>query len=376
MMKELIQQYKVLELKVKVLEEALDTINSMESLDKTREFITQIKQVLKKVDLIFSESNELPLDFIAERNYFRSVQSMKLETMIAKAIADDEGLLVEDSNYSRYFEYELDTGVDQSGFENIIPNLNQYEKGIRITGYKGFDLDTVVVPEQMNHLPVTSIGEGVFTNATFSKVILPSSIKVISDYAFKGCNNLTEISIPEGPIYLGKGCFQGCGLTKFICPNSLYHIPDYCFYECRELAEVVLGNNITKLGYSAFSDCLKLKNLLLPDMLKKVDADCFNNTALKTVVFPANVEEISGRIFYRSIYSTSDYKRDPKREFVTCVFLGRETIIRSSSSLYDDSLRGVSLIYCLPGSKIQKFARENSIPMKPLNEFSSDEVYD
>lgn len=55
------------------------------------------------------------------------------------------------------------------------------------------DLTEVVVPSSYMGLPVTKIDENAFSSkTTILKVVVPESVTVIAQYAFKGCSKLTE----------------------------------------------------------------------------------------------------------------------------------------------------------------------------------------
>ena len=261
----------------------------------------------------------------------------------------------------RYFNYEVESGMvtDWNDRQKKDNNLSQYiGKGIRITSYNGFETDRVVVPKEINGLPVISIGENAFKNASFSELVLPSSLKVILKNAFDGCTNLKHIDLPEELKYLGQYCFCKSGLESVYIPNSIEVVSDGCFNGCKDLYMIALGNRTKVLGYGAFSGCLKLNKISLPETVNTIEPNCFNDTAVKTLIVPSSVSKISHEIF-GSRYSRRNNK-------VTCVFLGKETLIECGKF---ETLLFVDQIYCLPGSNIQKFAREHSIPMKPLSEF-------
>ena len=100
-------------------------------------------------------------------------------------------------------------------------------KGIVITRAKGCQGD-FVIPFEINGIPVTSIGER----------------------AFKGCDGLTGVTIPDSVTSIEYGAFYGCsGLTSVVIPNS-----------------------VTFCGGDAFSYCSSLTSVSLPESLKgKVD---------------------------------------------------------------------------------------------------------
>lgn len=58
-----------------------------------------------------------------------------------------------------------------------------------------------------------------------------------------------KIRIPEGVKSLGEGTFKGCcNLTEITLPDSLEEIFDYCFAECQNLEKIHVGKNIKYIG--------------------------------------------------------------------------------------------------------------------------------
>ena len=163
---------------------------------------------------------------------------------------------------------------------------------------------------------------------------------------------------------MGKKCFCSSGLIEFNCPNSVTAIPNNCFDKCSELKKVRLSNQVKKLGFCAFMECFNLQDIMLPESVLEIEAFCFARTKIKTIIFPRKVKKISGAIF------GNNYTKKPN--YVICVFLGKETIIEFMD--IGNTVFHASLIYCLPGSNILQFARERSIPTKPLSEFSKENI--
>ena len=89
------------------------------------------------------------------------------------------------------FEYEVEDGK------------------VTITNYTGKGGD-VVVPDTIDGLPVTAIGDNAFCYcAGLTSITLPEGCTTIGYYAFSGCTNLTSITLPDG-CSIGEGAFKGC----------------------------------------------------------------------------------------------------------------------------------------------------------------------
>lgn len=90
-----------------------------------------------------------------------------------------------------------------------------------------------------------------FQNANkLQKIVIPSSIESIGNYAFSECESLNNII--------------------FASPSSLKSIGNYAFYSCNSLPEITIPKSVTTIGDLAFSECLELKKVVFeePSSLK------------------------------------------------------------------------------------------------------------
>lgn len=364
-MSDLEQRVRALEAKVKILEETLETLKDMQLSDQMEDYIKSRTKSLKMIDLVNRLSDKPELNFDKEAENLRVIQARKrsVDSRIAAAMQEMGTFSEQYPNDPRYFNYEIENGetTDYLGRTEMLYELfPYYRKGIRITSYNGFDSEHVIVPKEIDGYPVVSIGENAFKNASLSEIILPSTIKAILKNAFEGCSNLKEINLPDGLLYLGENCFKRSGLESIAFPNTITKISSNCCAYCANLREVAFGNGVEKIEYHAFGDCSNLREVSFPDSLESIEADSFENVPLTVVILPSGLKEISHKAF-----SGSSSKANKS---ITCVFLGKETVIDNGNRSYQN-FNNVNLIYCLPGSNVQKFAREHKLQMKPLSEF-------
>ena len=73
------------------------------------------------------------------------------------------------------------------------------------------DESHVIVPDE-----ITTIADGAFKNKNLTGIDLPSSVREIGDYAFKGCKKLSYIELPDSVMRVGKGA---CNCTA-ICRHG------------------------------------------------------------------------------------------------------------------------------------------------------------
>jgi hypothetical protein len=69
----------------------------------------------------------------------------------------------------------------------------------------------VVIPELIQGVPVTAIGNDAFSgNAFIKKVSLPFTVREIQSKAFKHCKNLARLNLPPSLEMIGREAFWGC----------------------------------------------------------------------------------------------------------------------------------------------------------------------
>ena len=115
----------------------------------------------------------------------------------------------------------------------------------------------------------SSIGDPT-SSTDFSKnlksIQLPSSITRLNSYVFSGCNNLTEIILPNGIKEIGEASFSSCRLSSIVIPVSVKKIERYAFKNNSSLMEVFfLSSEKPELGYSAFYPCHSALTYYVPN---------------------------------------------------------------------------------------------------------------
>lgn len=364
-MSDLEQRVKALEAKVKILEETLETLKNMQISDQMEGYIKSRTKSLKMVDLVNRLSDKPELNFDKEAENLRVLQAQKrsIDSRIAAAMQGSGTFSEQYPDDPRYFNYEVETGATTDYFDRkvTIAELRPFVgKTIRITSYNGFESERVIVPKEIDGYTVVSIGENAFKNASLSEIILPSTVKAILKNAFEGCLNLKSLDLPDGLLYLGEHCFQNSGLESIAFPNTITKISNNCCSACANLRKVSFGNGVKRIEYAAFRKCSNLREVSLPDSLESIEFSSFEDVPLTVVILPSGLKEISHKAFSDSSFRANNS--------ITCVFLGKETSIENGSRSYEN-FNKVSLVYCLPGSNVQKFAREHKLQMKPLSEF-------
>lgn len=113
----------------------------------------------------------------------------------------------------------------------------------------------VVIPEQVDGVPVTEIADGVFTNLTYITSVKLNNVVKIGAYAFYGCTGITEITFNENTVSIGAAAFYNCYQLTEVNLGAVQEIGGDAFSRCIGLTKVIIGNGIRSIGDYAFYEC-------------------------------------------------------------------------------------------------------------------------
>jgi hypothetical protein len=165
---------------------------------------------------------------------------------------------------------------------------------VTITRYTGLG-GVVTIPDMINGLPVTSIGNSAFRDfSDLTSVTIPRSVTNIESLAFYNCMSLASVNIPYGVTSIGEGTFYNClSLTSVTIPTSVISIGQGAFDECSGLTSVAIPNSVTSIGHGAFSECSGLTNVTIGNSVAAIGGFAFGGcSGLTSVIIPNSVTNI------------------------------------------------------------------------------------
>ena len=136
-------------------------------------------------------------------------------------------------------------------------------------------------------------------NDKIKYVIIENGITDIGNLAFKRCENLISVDIPDSVLTLGHSAFDSCyKLTDIKLSKNLKEISFYAFAECNSLVSINIPDGVTGVSQLAFYNCANLRTIYLPNSIKYILSDAFEDCDNLTDVYYNGTEEQWNTIKY------------------------------------------------------------------------------
>lgn len=158
----------------------------------------------------------------------------------------------------------------------------------------------LVIPETIDGYRVMSIAKEAFKDCEkITSVCIPDSVEAIGDYAFSGCRNLKSAVIGDSVKVIGIYTFYHChALSSVKIGDAVESIGTYAFYECKSLSSVTIPNSVKTIGGQAFGFCENLSGAVLGESVTSIGASAFRGCKnLLHVNIPGSVEMIGNGAF-------------------------------------------------------------------------------
>ena len=220
--------------------------------------------------------------------------------MAVSVLAPCQGVMAQENvNYETIGTYSASRASDESKFT--------IDKNGVITAYKGYKL-TVTVPETINGIIPTKIGDGAFENSVVVRnITLPDSVTVIGKNAFK--KSYVETVTANGVVELQDSCFAQSSLKSADFPKAeiehnafngsniaSVNMPklksaDGGFSDCKKL-KTVKASSLESIGNGAFGGCTALQKVYA-SKLKNFDSSDFSDSKNINLLFLPGADTIN-----------------------------------------------------------------------------------
>ena len=202
-----------------------------------------------------------------------------------------------------------------------ITSLSEYTCQVTVheDEYSGDIVIPYKIPFNGKVLNVTAIGNSAFKDSKISSIRIAEGVSTISNAAFRNCDSLRQVTLPNSINNIGQYAFYSCAnLDSINLPKELTDIGDYSFAYCTNLCEIktpsvlneikkysfsgcdnlkTINTSATIIGDNAFSNCTKLDSCILPHNLQIIGNSAFYNTGFKSFVIPNSVTQLGSGAF-------------------------------------------------------------------------------
>ena len=154
---------------------------------------------------------------------------------------------------------------------------------------------------------LTSVGNYAFLNTGFVNVTLPNSITDMGWAVFQNCKKLESINVPTDIDYVPYDYCEDCNNLRSVqMHDGIRTIRHDAFLNCDSLVNIELNDQITSIENRAFQRCQKLNLPKLPDALTNLEYQAFHLTSSFTtpITIPAGVTYIGNDCFNGSAIKT------------------------------------------------------------------------
>ena len=182
--------------------------------------------------------------------------------------------------------------------------------------------ENVVIPAEIDGMPVTEIGQSAFADCAelktivipdsvvevgieafiyctgLTEVTLPSNLKSLEANVFYECTSLVSVTLPEQLKIIEMGAFRKSGLRKIVIPDSVTYIGESAFCDCTELRNITLSEVINQISPFMFCGCSNLTSVEIPQNVTTIGRAAFAHSGLETILVPENVEFMENSVFY------------------------------------------------------------------------------
>lgn len=208
-----------------------------------------------------------------------------------------------------YYDAEAKITKATSGSETLplMFSFNEQKGTAAVSGVsENCDVSSITVPKQVAQTKkgdgyvVTEVEAFAFADSKLKSITLPDSVTYIGNYAFKGCESLTELDLGKGVTEIGSYALQNCtALTSVTIGEKTETIGGNAFMGCTALKTVTFNTQLlTEIKGSAFDSCTALESIEIPASVTTLGSSVFRKcTSLKNVKLNAGIKILGNSLF-------------------------------------------------------------------------------
>lgn len=249
---------------------------------------------------------------------------------------NDDDKIVKGRNtvYVTYFGFTTSFIIEVEVADDYQYQTYAYDSdSIEITKYSG-SASELVIPSQIDGKTVKAISQSAFKGCSnLTHITISTGVTYISYYAFSNCTSLESIDIPDSVTSIRSSAFDGCeslktinvdennlnyasvdgvlynkdiseliicprGKSEIIFPDSVRTIGSEAFSTCRLLQNITIPDSITIIGYATFEKCSSLQKIIIPDSVTYIGTSAFESCiALQNINIPDSVAYLGAYTF-------------------------------------------------------------------------------
>ena len=237
----------------------------------------------------------------------------EVDETLGYALVDADSIRYNNVTYQ--FEFKDYIGLNYVYYAYTIPNTDATDNSaftyvnhgdsIEITGFDN-SVSDVVIPSEIEGLPVTTISTGAFYLSAITSIEVPDTVTSIGEMAFLGCTSLKTVKLSTGVAKIEKNAFGSCSALQEVQvakDNPNFSSLDGVLYSkaqdtlviypaAKTDAAYTIPGGVTSVAMYAFSENPYLETIAIPNSLIKVgDSAFFNCKNLRSVSYNGTEEE-------------------------------------------------------------------------------------
>lgn len=205
---------------------------------------------------------------------------------------------------------------------------------------------------------VTSVGSGAFRGCEkLTQIIIPDTVEVLDLNALIGCTSFERYDVADGNKAYASidGVLFNADKTQLISypfgKTGSYTVPDAVTsiakvaFASSCIERIVLPDSVTQIGESAFSNCSKLKSIMLPKGITSLPDSLFSGcTVLEEIGIPESVKALGKAVFsgcsaLKEVTIPSPVVVIPDEAFSGCVMLEKITIPAGVAAIGENAFK-------------------------------------